>query len=182
MTPAAVWTAVAAATLTALGGLVPRPSLETLAPLPDSPEALQSQCPRGTLPDDGVCIPVPSRDDPGLAPLSSERNSHRDRLGNWVVYDQIPRRPDRPADYRAYRYPVPPLKNQDLVMSGYDLHLHDADQRRGANLKAVGHGGIDLAQRRNTEVRLVNLEHQVGEADVIFVGELFGNSVVTRHA
>jgi murein DD-endopeptidase MepM/ murein hydrolase activator NlpD len=30
-------------------------------------------------------------------------------------------------------------------------------------------------------VRLVNLEHQVGNAEVLFVGPLFGNSVVTRH-
>ncbi|MGE0324634.1 MAG: M23 family metallopeptidase [Polyangiaceae bacterium] len=183
MTPAAVWSAVAVAALSAFGGLVPRPSAAAASvSLAGAPEALQSQCPSGTLPDNAVCIPVPSRDDPGLQPLSAEQNRHRDKLGNWVVYDQVPRRPDRPADYRNYRFPVPPLKSQSLVLSGYDLHLHDADQRRGSNLKAVGHGGIDLAQRRNTEVRLVNLEHQVGDADVVFVGELFGNSVVTRHA
>ena len=47
---------------------------------------------------------------------------------------------------------------------------------------AVGHGGVDIAQKRGTEVRLVALEHQVGEAEVLYVGKLFGNSVVTRHA
>ncbi|MGE3668704.1 MAG: hypothetical protein AB7K71_03565, partial [Polyangiaceae bacterium] len=97
MTPAAVWSAVAVAALSAFGGLVPRPSAAAASvSLAGAPEALQSQCPSGTLPDNAVCIPVPSRDDPGLQPLSAEQNRHRDKLGNWVVYDQIPRRPDRP--------------------------------------------------------------------------------------
>lgn len=67
-------------------------------------------------------------------------------------------------------------------MSGFDLNLPDADQRRGGKLRAVGHGGIDLAARRGTEVRVVALEHQQGEADVLFVGPLIGNTVVTRHS
>jgi murein DD-endopeptidase MepM/ murein hydrolase activator NlpD len=97
------------------------------------------------------------------------------------VYDQIPRRPERPADYARYRYPVEPLPGQSLLMSGYDLDRPDAEQRRGPDLSAVGHGGIDLAQRRGAEVRLVPLEHQEGDAEVIHVGELFGNTVVTLH-
>ncbi|HEY5960201.1 MAG TPA: M23 family metallopeptidase, partial [Polyangiaceae bacterium] len=63
----------------------------------------------------------------------------------------------------------------------YDLNLPDESQRRGPRLKAVGHGGIDLAQRRGAEVRLVQLEHQQGPAEVLFVGWLFGNTVVTLH-
>lgn len=31
-------------------------------------------------------------------------------------------------------------------------------------------------------MRLVNLEHQTADAEVLFVGEVFGNSVVTRHS
>ena len=67
------------------------------------------------------------------------------------------------------------------MTSGYDLHLPDAEQRRGADLHAVGHGGIDIAQKRGTEVHLVRLEHQEGDASVVYVGPLFGNTVVTRH-
>jgi murein DD-endopeptidase MepM/ murein hydrolase activator NlpD len=142
---------------------------------------LVSPCPPGTLPDANVCIPVPIGGRGGDE-LLSERNSHREKSGAWRFYDQIPRRPERPSDYRRYRLPVVPPKNQNLVVSGYDLDRPDEQQRRGASMKAIGHGGIDIAQKRGTEIRLVNLEHQVGDAEVVFVGEVFGNSVVTRHA
>ncbi len=142
--------------------------------------ALPSLCPPGTLPDNGVCIPVPNSELGGKQ-LPAEKNGHHDRSGHWHVYDQIPRRPDRPANYRRYRYPVPPEPGQSLVMSGYDLDLPDYEQRRGPKLKAVGHGGIDLAEPRGTPVKLIDLEHQVGNAEVLYVGPLFGNTVVTRH-
>jgi len=141
----------------------------------------ESRCPPGTLPDARVCIPVP-RDTESGAALIAAQNAHRERTGNWRFYDQIPRRPERPSDYRKYRLPVEPLPGQNMVVSGYDLDRPDDEQRRGSHLKAVGHGGIDIAQKRGTEAKLVNLEHQQGDAEVIFVGEVFGNSVVTRHA
>lgn len=138
-------------------------------------------CPERTLPDGGVCVPVPDGSLGGEA-LAEQRAQHHDREGHLRVYDQIPRRPERPADYRQYQLPVPPLPQQSFVTSGYDLDLPDDEQRRGAEMKAVGHGGIDVAQKRGTPVALVALEHQVGDADVLFVGKLFGNSVVTHHA
>ncbi len=137
-------------------------------------------CPRGTLPDGNVCIPVPDPDAAGET-LVEQQNEHHDRNGRLRVYDQIPRRPERPKDFRKYRLPVPVLPDQSFVTSGYDLDRPDAEQRRGAELSAVGHGGVDLAQARGTEVRLVNLENQVGDASVLAVGHLFGNSVVTQH-
>jgi hypothetical protein len=127
---------------------------------PSGSNGLVSPCPPGTLPDGNVCIPVPVGGRGGEE-LLSERNSHRDKGGAWRFYDQIPRRPERPSDYRRYRLPVAPAKNQNLVVSGYDLDRPDEQQRRGANMKAIGHGGIDIAQKRGTEIRLVNLEHQV---------------------
>ncbi len=150
------------------------------APSASEPPSLASLCPVETLPDEGVCIPVPAEGEGGSV-LSEEQNAHRDRSGALRSYDQIPRRPERPSDYRRYRFPVPPPAGQNLVVSGYDLDRPDALQRRGSHIKAVGHGGIDLAGRRGAEVRLVNLEHQAGDAEVLFVGEVFGNSVVTRH-
>jgi hypothetical protein len=41
--------------------------------------------------------------------------------------------------------------------------------------------GLGLAQERGTEVRLVTLEGQAADADVLYVGDLFGLTVVTRH-
>lgn len=139
-------------------------------------------CPPRTLPDGGVCVPVPDGSREGGQALAEQRAQHHDREGRLRVYDQIPRRPERPADYRKYQLPVPALPQQSFVTSGYDLDLPDDEQRRGAEMKAVGHGGVDVAQKRGTPVALVPLEHQVGDADVLFVGKLFGNSVVTHHA
>ncbi len=157
-------------------GLRGTDATEAHAALPKLP----SHCPAGTLPDARVCIPVPAGS--GGEELASDENTHRERSGAWRTYEHLPRRPERPEDYRRYRYPVEVLANQNLNASGYDLDRPNTEQRRGEHLAAVGHGGIDLAQRRGAEVRLVALEHQVGDADVVHVGPLFGNSIVTRHA
>jgi murein DD-endopeptidase MepM/ murein hydrolase activator NlpD len=142
---------------------------------------LSAACPPGTLPDANACIPVPADGEAGGLALPEEQGAHRDRQGRWQEYDHIPRLPERPEDYRQYRLPVPAPAEQSFISSGYDLHLPDAQQRRGADLHAVGHGGVDIAQKRGTEVKLVPLEHQEGDATVLFVGPLFGNTVVTRH-
>lgn len=138
-------------------------------------------CPPGSLPDDGACIPVPIAAPTGGPELRVERNQHRDRHGRLQTYEHIPRRPDRPADYRRYRLPVPIAASGNPVSSGYDLHLPDADQRRAAHLDEVGHGGIDIAAPRGTAVRVAALEHQGEPAEVLFTGDLFGTTVVTLH-
>lgn len=144
-------------------------------------EHARSTCPPHTLPDGDSCVRLPSADDDGEPEPVVSPNGHRVRSGRWQVYDDIPRRPDRPRDYDAYRYPVPPgLPEGHSVISGYDLDLPDEAQRRGRTLHAVGHGGVDLPQKRGTPVQLVALEHQQGEADVLFVGPLFGTTVITR--
>jgi murein DD-endopeptidase MepM/ murein hydrolase activator NlpD len=148
-----------------------------------------STCPPGTLPDNDACVRLPGADDddPDSPEAESSSNSHRDRLGRWVIYDEIPRRPDRPADYDAYRYPVPcgthdtAGDGRPCVVSGFDLDLADDLQRRGRRLRQVGHGAVDLLQPRGTPVRSVALEHQQGDAAVVYVGPLFGTTVVTRH-
>jgi hypothetical protein len=135
-------------------------------------------CAEGTLPDGDACVRLPGEDEgPEAEPAS---NAHHDKRGHWVVYDQIPRRPERPADYDAYHYPVP--CERACVVSGYDLDRPDELQRRGRRLSHVGHGAVDLVQKKGTPITLVPLEHQEGDAEVVFVGALFGTTVITRHA
>lgn len=144
-----------------------------------SPKALPApSCGPNRLFDDGVCVHLPD-DEEGAPVIESAVGAHRDTRGDWVVYDQIPRRPDRPASYDAYKYPVP--CRPGCVFSGYDLDRTDELQRRGRNLRNVGHGGIDLAASRGTPVALMVLDHQEHDAVVVYVGPLFGTTVVTRH-
>ena len=144
------------------------------------PEGFSALCPPFTLPDDDECIPIPPGADLGGDDLAPVPGAHHDKRGRLESYEQIPRRPDRPAAYGAYRYPVP-VPEGNLAMSGYDLDLPEADQRRGRKFSHVGHGGLDLAAPRGTPVQLVKLEHQEGDAEILFVGKLFGTTVVTRH-
>ena len=144
------------------------------------PEGVSALCPPFTLPDDESCVPIPPGAALGGEELAAVPGSHHDKRGRLESYDQIPRRPDRPAAYDAYRYPVP-VPEGDLAMSGYDLDLPETGQRRGRKFSHVGHGGLDLAAPRGTPVQLVKLENQEGDAEVLFVGKLFGNTVVTRH-
>ncbi len=153
-------------------------------PLPTFSGALATAgCPAGTLPDGEVCVHLPAEDaDEDAAPeAAATANGHHEKAsGRWVVYDQIPRRPDRPEDYDAYRYPVP--CDHDCVVSGYDLDRPEGLQRRGRRLSHLGHGAVDLPQPKGTPVAMVTLDHQRGDAEVVYVGPLFGTTVVTRHA
>jgi murein DD-endopeptidase MepM/ murein hydrolase activator NlpD len=145
-------------------------------------DGLFAVCPPGSLPDRDVCVRIPSGDDPGGDELVALPGIHFDKKGRLRAYDQIPRRPDRPADYTAYAYPVAASPTGRSVGSGYDLDRPDSEQRRGRGLSHVGHGGVDLAAARGSEVHVIRLDHQEGDAEVVFVGKLFGNTVVTRHA
>ena len=168
--------------LAAVGLGLPLPAAEgRVAPRPArwTTGWLTGECPEGTLPDGDVCVRLlPDETREGVVVA----NQHRVRTGVLASYEQIPRRPDRPADYDAYRYPVAPgLPGGRSVQSGYDLDQPDARQRRGPRLRATGHGGVDLPQRMGEPVRMVPLEGQRGDADVVYVGPLFGTTVVTRH-
>lgn len=145
-------------------------------------EPKKARCPAGTLPDGDACVHLPRAGGDDGPDTPASQNAHHDKLGRWVVYDQIPRRPDRPADYDAYRYPIPPgMAGGHYVISGYDLDKPDDRQRRGATLSHVGHGGVDLPQRKGEPILMLELEHQEGDAEVLFSGALFGTTVITRH-
>jgi murein DD-endopeptidase MepM/ murein hydrolase activator NlpD len=140
------------------------------------------RCGRDALDLDGLCVPTAAMGEAAddALPAARETNAHVDRAGRRVVYEHLPRRPELPADYNRYRYPVPPWGAQ-AVSSGYDLDRPDELQRRGESMNAVGHGGVDLPQERGTPVRAVALRGEAGEPEVVFVGELFGHTVVLRH-
>jgi len=160
-----------------------RIAIATAGEAPSRPtELARVECPPGTAPDNDACVHLTrGAEDGPLAPALP--NAHRERSGRWAEYEQIPRLPDRPSEYDAYRYPVPPgLPGGKHVVSGYDLDRPNEQQRRGRTLSHVGHGGVDLPQAKGTPVKLVALEHQEGEAEVLFTGKLFGTTVVTRHA
>jgi hypothetical protein len=151
------------------------------------------------LVDDGVASESPADEDPchaWLRPRSFELAlepwldlpapdvawaSHVDAQGEEIHYEQIAKRHDRPADYEAYQYPVERFLGWPRVLYGYDLNLPSELQRRGT-MRAVGHGGVDLPQFMGAPIRMVPLVHQVGDAEVLYVGPLFGLTVVTRHS
>lgn len=157
------------------------------APPPRPQEATESvpratPCPSGTLPDEGACVRAEPLDTSEGAEKEATPNGHHDRSGRWAIYEQIPKLPERPAAYEAYRYPIlPGLPGGKYVVSGYDLDQPDERQRRGRTLSHVGHGGLDLPQTKGAPVVLVALEHQQGDAEVLFTGRLFGTTVLTRH-
>ncbi|HVJ93055.1 MAG TPA: M23 family metallopeptidase [Labilithrix sp.] len=137
-------------------------------------------CPPGTAPDGDACIHLIASDDGPV--VESHSQSHRERSGRWTTYEQIPRLPERPSDYDLYRYPIPPgLAGGHHVVSGYDLDQPDERQRRGPRLKHVGHGAVDLPQAKGTPVHMIALEHQEGDAEVLYTGPLFGTTILTRH-
>ncbi len=141
--------------------------------------AARVTCPEGTLPDGDVCVHL-ALDESGPE-LYVARGAHHEKSGAFATYDQIPRLPERSPNYDAYVYPVPPgLAGGAAVVSGYDLDRPDEMQRRGTHLSHVGHGGVDLPQARGTRVAMLRLEHQVGDAEVLFTGHLFGTTVLTK--
>lgn len=103
-------------------------------------------------------------------------NSHWEKDGHWIAYQHIPRRAGRPKSYLAYRFPLASTQ----VTSGYDLDKPNTIQRRGW-MRDVGHGGVDLLAKMGAPIATPRLEHQVGDAEVLYVGPMYGKTVVTRH-
>jgi len=140
-------------------------------------ECLRPRCAVGELDLDGFCLPTAGAvADEGAAVAT---NAHTERTGRRVIYEHIPRRPEVPEDYDRYVYPVP-TEGGHAVSSGYDLDRPDAQQRRGAGLHATGHGGVDLPQPRGTPARVVSLRGEQGDPEVVYVGRLFGTTVLLR--
>lgn len=115
---------------------------------------LSSVCGPGTLPDGEQCVPVP------VAVVSGDDGRTRVR-----ALDHLPRRPDRPADFARYRFPLPPRR-----VDPEDTSTGDASV-----------SALLLRAQPGSEVRSIALAGQEGDARVVSVGTLRGNTVVTHH-
>lgn len=166
--------AAAAAILSALGGLDRRPpELAGVAPAAEvrGVDGLPAPCLPGTLPEGPVCVRIPeSEETPRLA---AEPEEQRPAGRSAVEADRIARRPERPADPALYLYPIGGAERAPRILGSGGL---SAAPIAGASLP-----GIHLAARPGEKVVLLGLDHQVGQAEVVHVGDVFGPTVVTRH-
>ena len=145
------------------------------APARGASRIADAVCPPFTLPDDSVCVrwPDDEEDVAGEASVDERMERREPRAPD----DMIPRRPDRSADYAAYRYPIPCTA---CVVTKDDLDRSDGSPHASAWRSA--RSGIDLSVPRGAPVTVPALEHQQGQAELIYVGPLLGRSVVTRHS
>jgi hypothetical protein len=123
------------------------------------------------LPEGDACLPIPrahAGQTEGIGALDHVPRALRERG------EVIPRRPERPADVTTYRFPLAEGV-KPVVLAGLDLPpgtVPDVDVGPAAALLGVSHGD---------EVVIVTLDGQEGAAEIVFVGELVGTTVVTTH-
>jgi hypothetical protein len=155
-TTAAALAAAVLAVLALGGGL--RRSISPPPKAASSRAASDAECPSGTLPDEGVCVPVPR-----VAPPAS----HPER--GTLRADRIPRRADRPPEIDGYVLPFAVLPTGGSPATPTE-----------------GDGGLGSAALRfrvapNTAVSAVRLEGQEGPTELLCEGRLIGTTLVTHH-
>lgn len=143
-------------------------------PTPSRAAPAETTCPPLTLPDRSVCVHLPEDE----AARGAEGGGIA-RDSRWDLEDVIPRRPDRPVDYGAYRYPVP---CEGCVVTDGELERTNVLQHRTPAPQFAEPGEIELAVARGTPVTVPMLEHQQGPPELIYAGPLLDSSVVTRHS
>jgi len=126
-------------------------------------------CGPNQLPEGDACLPIPrSGQTEGPGALDHVPRALRERG------EVIPRLPERPADASAYRFPLAG-SSKPVVLAGLDLPagtVPDVD---------IGPAAVLLGASNGDEVVVVTLEGQEGPAEVAFVGELVGPTVITAH-
>lgn len=168
----------AVAILAAIGGPLPEddrpaaPAAAPGAPLPP-PEHADGQpirCPDRALALDGRCVPLPD------AEASLAGGARVQRIGRMppsavhlrttAPHELIPRLPDRPEPWGDYQLPIDPFLAVDVP----DLESDVAEPRLG----------IEIVAPDDQPVTLVDLQDQIGQAEVVLVGDLYGVTVVVR--
>jgi len=145
-----------------------KPELPPDLPIAAAPPVAVSCGPRH-LPEGDVCIPIPRRGQTE-APDALDHVPRALRERDAV----IPRRPERPAEASAYRFPLA-RGVKPVVLAGLDL---PADTMPDVEL---GPTAVLLGASTGDEVVVVTLEGQEGPAEVMFVGDIVGKTVVTTH-
>lgn len=143
------------------------------APPPDLPKAaappVAVSCGLLHLPEGDVCIPIPrAGQTEGPGTLDHVPRALRERAS------VIPRRPERPAEASAYQFPLA-KSAKPVVLAGFDLPTDTVPDVE------LGPAAVLLGASTGDEVVSVMLEGQEGPAEVTFIGEIFGQTVVTSH-
>lgn len=169
--------ALAAGALSVAGVLLSRAypgkpaiTVSATAPAPSAsalpPPLAQMPCPPRHLPEGEACVPLLALDQPLIA---SDFEVQRERRARSTSFDVIPRKPDRPSDPTVFRYP---LEGKPLFLRGFE----QADSAHTASPVS-----LEMAAERGTPVRVLGLDDQEGNAQVVGVGRFIGTTVVTRH-
>ncbi len=152
----------AAVVLVRAAGWVARSAEEAAPPTPASapaPPSGAALCPPHTLPDQGACVPVPWHD-PAAGVGAPAPTPGFDG-------DHVPLLPSRPADPSRYRWPLP-LPPTGLAALPFPL-------------EPPSPVAIALPAGAEGEVGALRLEQQVGDAEVLYTGELLARTVLTLH-
>lgn len=120
---------------------------------PADPAAAASSHPRLLAP----CPPGGLPDGDACVPVPAARDLARRVEGDAAARERIPRRPDRPEDLARYPSPV---TSAEVRLEGGDLFV---------------------TPEAKADVRLLPVEGQQGEAEVVYVGDLDGLAVLTKH-
>jgi hypothetical protein len=165
--------AVFAALVAAVGmfGLTKRKAPEPAPKVPVVAVAppLAAVCGPFQLPEGDACLPIPRAGrTEGTGELDHVPRALRERG------EVIPKRPERPADASTYRFPLA-AGVKPIVLAGLDLPpgtMPDVDINPTAVLLGASSGD---------EVVAVTLEGQEGPAEIVFVGELVRQTIITAH-
>lgn len=149
----------------------PAPTAQPALFAPPIPAA----CGPNTVPEGDACLPIAKNQGPGeLGQLGQEEP--QDERASASARSLIPRRPERPLMSSAYRFPLDADAMPELL-GGFEQPL---------DLGPIGAlsplpGAVFLGARAGDEIVTLSLSNQQGPAEVAFVGEMLGATVITAH-
>lgn len=151
-----------------------KPSTPPVKPALFAPP-IPAACGPRTVPEGDSCLPIGTLDTrEGRGDLDMEEPSAGRDLPSARVL--IPRRPDRPLMSSAYRFPLAGDQMPE-VLGGFDQPLDLGPSKELLPLP----GAVFLGAHAGQEIVTITLSGQQGPAEVAFVGEMLGATLVTAH-
>ncbi|MBK8253630.1 MAG: hypothetical protein IPK82_13305 [Polyangiaceae bacterium] len=153
--------------LAAVAAFVPaqKPKPLAVSPAPIAAPGLRPVCGQRAIVEVEVCIPLPGKNAP-LGPAEAQRaprSAADDAPGAF-----LPRRPDRPADFNVYTFPV---EADEVLLMPRSVDTKAPGEREGINIKvSVG-----------DKVKAADVEGADDTVKVVFVGQDVGVTVATLH-